>query len=70
MRTAIKVLKEALKIVLAFAIMFCMGMSIIFPFMINMKDTPWWLAWVIYPVTVLSIAYINVVGFPEDKKEK
>lgn len=35
-------------------------MAISFPLVADMKDTPKWLPFVIYPVTIISIAYMNV----------
>jgi len=56
----LKLLKESLRIVLAFSAVFCLGMAILYPFMAGMKDCPSWLPYVIYPITVLIIAYMNL----------
>ena len=59
---------EASKLLIGFCAIFCMGMSIIFPLMIGMKDCPYWMAFIIYPVTLFTIAYMNLQMKKDDEK--
>lgn len=56
----VELLKECCKIIIGFVVVFSMGMSILFPFMIEMKDCPYWLAFIIYPISIISIAYMRL----------
>ena len=60
MKLVLKLLKESLKITIFICVIFCMSLSIIYPFMHGMKDCPTWLPFVLYPVTIFTIAYIRI----------
>ena len=64
-----KLLTEVLKLLIGFCALLCMGMAILFPFMIGMKDCPYWMAFIIYPVTLISMAKMNLQMKKESENE-
>ncbi len=60
MISILKLLKESLRIALAISALFCLATAALYPFMAGMKDCPKWLPFVIYPIAILTMAYINL----------
>lgn len=51
-----EVAMNVLFILYSFASMMVLGVSILFPFMVDVKGFPNWIGWILYPLAVIVMA--------------